>query len=191
MSSAFIPTRTRISTDRYRMMVAAGVLTKYDRIELIEGDMLDMAPIGLRHSALTSRLHELFVLAVLRSATVVSGGPVNLGEYSEPQPDLMLLKRRADFYSGKIPEAADVLLLIEVSDSSLSFDQGIKLDLYAQYGVAEYWVVDVEGRRVVTYREPTAKGYNRKAEFQAPDAVAPQAFPGVKIVIGEIFGEAA
>jgi len=181
----------RITTNRYQMMVATGVLTKYDRIELIEGDMLDMAPMGTKHSAITSRLNELFVLAVARSATVVVGGPVNLGEFSQPQPDLMLLKRRADFYSGKTPEAIDVLLLIEVSDSSLSFDQGIKLDLYAQYGVAEYWVVDVEGRRVVTYREPTAKGYNRKAEFQAPDAVAPQAFPGVKIVIGEIFGEAA
>ena len=170
------------------MMVATGVLTKYDRIELIEGDMLDMAPIGTKHSAITSRLHELFVLAVSRSATVVSGGPVNLGEFSEPQPDLMLLKRRADFYSGKIPESVDVLLLIEVSDSSLSFDQSVKLSLYARYNVAEYWVVDVEGKRVVTYREPTAKGYVRKIEFAAADTVAPQAFPDIKIAVGEIFG---
>jgi Uma2 family endonuclease len=187
MSSAFTPTRTRITTNRYQMMVAAGVLTKYDRIELIEGDMLDMAPIGLKHSALTSRLHELFVLAASRSATVVGGGPVNLGEYSEPQPDLMLLKRRADFYSGKFPEATDVLLLIEVSDSSLSFDQGIKLNLYARHGISEYWVVDVEGRRIVTYREPTSKGYLRNAEFAAVDTVAPQAFPDVKVAVGEIF----
>jgi Uma2 family endonuclease len=170
------------------MMVAAGVLTKYDRIELIEGDMLDMAPIGLKHSALTSRLHELFVLAASRSATVLSGGPVNLGEYSEPQPDLMLLKRRADFYSGKFAEAADVLLLIEVSDSSLAFDQGIKLNLYARYGISEYWVVDVEGRRIVTYREPGAKGYNRKSEFAVQETLAPQAFPNIKIAVGEIFG---
>jgi Uma2 family endonuclease len=187
MSSAFTPTRTRITTSRYQMMVAAGVLTKYDRIELIEGDMLDMAPIGLKHSALTSRLHELFVLAASRSATVVSGGPVNLGEYSEPQPDLMLLKRRADFYSGKFPETSDVLLLIEVSDSSLSFDQGVKLDLYARYGISEYWVVDVEGRRIVIYREPTAKGYLRKSELTAGETVVPQAFPELKIAIGEIF----
>ncbi len=187
MSSAFTPTRMRITTNRYQMMVAAGVLTKYDRIELIEGDMLDMAPIGLKHSALTSHLHELFVLAASRSATVVSGGPVNLGEYSEPQPDLMLLKRRADFYSGKFPEAADVLLLIEVSDSSLSFDQGVKLNLYARYGISEYWVVDVEGGRIVTYREPTAKGYLRKAEFAAGQTVTPQAFPGIDIPVREIF----
>jgi Uma2 family endonuclease len=173
------------------MMVATGVLTKYDRIELIEGDMLDMAPMGTKHSALTSRLHELFVLALSPSATIVSGGPVNLGEFSEPQPDLMLLKRRADFYSGKIPEAEDVLLLIEVSDSSLSFDQSVKLRLYARYGVAEYWVVDVQGGRIVTYREPTGNGYVRTLEFTAADSVVPQAFPDVKVVVGEIFGQAA
>src|ERR1700722_4583510 len=137
MSSAFTPSRTRISTDRYHLMVARGVLTKYDRIELIEGEMFDMAPMGTAHSAITSRLNELFIWAVRRSATVVVGGPVVLGEFSEPQPDLMLLKRRADFYSGAHPVAADVLLLIEVSDSSLAFDQGVKLNLYARYGATD------------------------------------------------------
>jgi Uma2 family endonuclease len=188
MSYAFTPTRTRISTDRYHMMVAKGVLTKYDRIELIEGEMYDMAPIGTGHSALTSRLLELFVLAASRSANVVSGGPVVLGEFSEPQPDLMLLKRRADFYRGAHPTAADVLLLIEVSDSSLAYDQGVKLNLYARYGVSEYWVVDLEGRRIHTYREPGAKGYVRALEFGAADTVAPQAFPDIKITVGELFG---
>jgi Uma2 family endonuclease len=187
MNAEFTPTRTRISTNRYQMMVAAGVLTKYDRIELIEGEMFDMAPMGTRHSAMTSRLHELFVLALSRSTTIVSGGPVNLGEFSEPQPDLMLLKRRADFYSGKIAEAGDVLLLIEVSDSSLAYDQSVKLDLYSRYGVAEYWIVDVEGERIVTYRELAANGYVRKAEFAGAAIVAPQAFPDVKITVGDMF----
>jgi Uma2 family endonuclease len=187
MSAEFTPTRIRISTNRYQMMVAAGVLTKYDRVELIEGDMLDMAPIGTKHSAVTSRLNELFILALARSATVVSGGPVNLGDFSEPQPDVMLLKRRADFYSGRIPEAADVLLLIEVSDSSLSFDQGIKLNLYARCGVSEYWVIDVEGKRIFTHGEPGTKGYARKLEFAAAEIVTPKAFPDLKIAVGEIF----
>jgi Uma2 family endonuclease len=169
------------------MMVAKGVLTKYDRIELIEGEMFDMAPMGTRHSAITSRLHEMFVLAASRSATVVSGGPVVLGEFSEPQPDLMLLKRRADFYSGAHPVAADVLLLIEVSDSSLAFDQSAKLNLYARYGISEYWVIDVEGRRIVIYREPAATGYGRALEFTVADTVTPQAFPDLKLAVGEIF----
>jgi len=187
-AAAFTPTRTRITTNRYQMMVATGVLTKYDRVELIEGDMLNMAPIGSRHSAVTSRLNELFILAAARSATVVVGGPVNLGEFSEPQPDLMLLKRRADFYSGRIPEAADVLLLIEVSDSSLSFDQTVKLNLYARYGVPEFWVVDIEGERILANRDPAPKGYGCTLEFAAADSVAPQAFPEVRIVVAEIFG---
>jgi Uma2 family endonuclease len=187
MSTAFTPPRTRITTTRYQMMVATGVLTKYDRVELIDGDMFDMAPIGTEHSAITSKFHELFVLAVSRSATVVSGGPINLGEFSQPQPDLMLLKRRADFYRGGYPEAADVLLLIEVSDSSLAFDQGAKLNLYAKYGVAEYWIVDVEGKRVIAYREPGANGYLHALEFTAADFVAPHALPGLKIAVREIF----
>jgi Uma2 family endonuclease len=129
----------------------------------------------------------MFVLAVARSATVVSGGPVVFGEFSEPQPDLMLLKRRADFYSGAHPLAADVLLLIEVSDRSLGYDQSVKLNLYARYGIAEYWVIDVEGRRIVSYRAPAATGYGRALEFTAADALTPQAFPNLKIAVREIF----
>ncbi len=169
-------------------MVATGVLTRHDRVELIEGDMLDMAPIGVKHSAITTRLNEIFVLALSRSATIVVGGPVNLGEFSEPQPDLMLLKRRADFYGGRIPEASDVLLLVEISDSSLAFDQGVKLALYARYGIAEYWVVNVEASRVATYREPTAQGYGRKVEFGTTDTLTTQAFPDFAIPLSDIFG---
>jgi Uma2 family endonuclease len=99
----------------------------------------------------------------------------------------MLLKRRADFYSGALPVPADVLLLIEVSDTSLAYDQSVKLDLYARYGVGEYWVIDVEGRRIHTYREPSAKGYARALVFSAADTVAPQAFPDVRIAVGELF----
>jgi Uma2 family endonuclease len=168
-------------------MVATGVLTKYDRVELIEGEMLEMAPIGSKHSAITSRLNERFVLALARSATVIVGGPVNLGQFSEPQPDLMLLKRRVDFYGERIAEAADILLLIEVSDSSLSFDQGAKLALYARNAVPEYWVIDVQARRVVTYLEPAEAGYARTLEYAAADCVSPRAFPDLKFAVSEIF----
>src|SRR5258708_32623007 len=101
MNAEFTPTRTRITTNRYQMMVATGVLTKYDRIELIEGDMLDMAPMGTKHSAITSRLNEVFVLAASPSATLVSGGPVNVGEVSPPQPDRERFKAPAGFVTGK------------------------------------------------------------------------------------------
>jgi len=168
-------------------MITTGVLTKYDRVELIDGEMLEMAPIGRKHSAITARLNERFVLALAQSATVLVGGPVNLGKFSEPQPDLMLLKRRADFYSERIPEAADILLLVEVSDTSLAFDQNSKLTLYARNAVPEYWVIDVEGAIVVTYREPTGTGYARKLEFTGAESLSPQAFPALKLTVREIF----
>ncbi len=152
----------------------------------IQVDIVGMAEERL--TRITAKLNELFVLAVSRSAIVVGNGPVNLGEFPEPQPDLMLLKRREDFYRDKIPEAPDVLLLIEVSDSSLAFDQGIKLNLYARYGVAEYWVVDVEGSRVVIYEEPGVKGYSRKREFAGAETVAPRAFADLEITVAKIFG---
>jgi len=125
-------------------------VTKYDRIELMKGDMLIWRRLdeAFGHN---SRLHELFVLAVSRSGhPLVSGGPVNLGSFGTAAgPDL--LKRRADFYSGKIPESVDVLLLIEVSDSSLSFDQSVKLSLYARYNVASTGRRTWKAKRVVTY----------------------------------------
>ncbi|MBC7982642.1 MAG: Uma2 family endonuclease [Candidatus Obscuribacterales bacterium] len=187
MNAVFTPARTRISVDRYQKMIAAGVLTKYDRIELIEGEMIDMPPIGKMHSAVSSRLNELFVLKSSGAATVVVAGPINLGDFSEPQPDLMLLKRRADFYSTKIPEAEDVLLIAEVSDSTLAFDQTTKLKLYGQHGIKEYWIVDIAAKRIIVHREPIANGYTRRLEFQAPDSLSPEAFPSMAIALSDLF----
>jgi Uma2 family endonuclease len=98
----------------------------------------------------------------------------------------MVLRSRPDDYSTAHPDAADVLLLIEVSDSTLAFDQSTKLDLYARYGVSEYWVVDVEGRRIVVYREPAANGYVSEFEFSGPGTISPQAFPDIEVAVREI-----
>jgi Uma2 family endonuclease len=187
MNVAFVPEKMRISVDRYQKMVAAGVLTKNDRIELIEGEMINIAPIGSKHAALTARLTKFFVLAVGDTAILSPGGPVNLGDYSEPQPDLLLLRPRSDFYVGKIPETADILLLIEISDSTLAYDQGIKRALYARHGVGEYWIVDVEGKRIQIHREPTVEGYTRVNEFRTTDTVSPQALPTVQLMVQTLF----
>jgi Uma2 family endonuclease len=182
-----VPERTRISADRYQKMVATGVLTKYDRVELVDGDMLNMAPIGTQHSATTARLTRLLVMSAGDSAIVSPGGSVRLGDYSVPQPDLMLLKPRADFYSGQIPTAPDLLLLVEISDSSLAFDQGIKRALYSRHGVAEYWVVDVSGKRIHVYREPTGDGYAQALECTLSDVVSLRGLPGVQVTAGTLF----
>jgi len=187
MSATSIPERTRISADRYQKMVAAGVLTKYDRVELIDGDMINMAPIGTQHSAATARLTRLFVLSAGDAAIVSPGGSIKLGEYSVPQPDLMLLKPRDDYYSAQIPTASDVLLLVEISDSSLAFDQGAKRALYARHGVSEYWVVDVMGRRVYVYSEPAADAYSRALACTDDDVVSPQRLPACQMTVGTLF----
>ena len=187
MSVMWTPERTRISAERFDKMIAAGVLTKYDRVELIEGDMLNEPGINPPHSAITARLTDLLVLAVGRSVTVSPCGSVRLGDFSVPQPDLMLLTRREDFYFGRRPTAAEVLLLIEVSDSSFAYDQSTKRALYARYGVEEYWVVDVQGERVFVYSEPAGEGYARVVECTAADIVSPRAVPAVKVQVGTLF----
>jgi len=187
MSVMWTPERTRISAERFDKMIAAGVLTKYDRVELIEGDMINEPGISPLHSAIKARLNEILVLSADRSVTVSPSGSVKLGDFSLPQPDLMLLKRREDFYSGRRPTAADVLLLIEVSDSSFAYDQSTKRALYARYGIEEYWVVDVQGEHVFVYGEPAGEGYARVVECTGADIVSPRAVPVVQIQVGTLF----
>ncbi len=187
MSVAWVPERKRISVDRYQLMVTAGVLTKYDRVELIDGELVDMAPIGVQHAAITARLTKLFVLSAPDAATVSPGGSVVLGDYSQPQPDLMLLQPREDFYSGKNPTAADVFLVVEISNSSLAVDLGIKRTLYARSGIAEYWVVDIPGKCVHVFNGPTVDGYLKAVDYGAGDRVSPWALPAVQVRVEELF----
>ena len=187
MSLVLVPERTRISADRYEKMIATGVLTKYDRVELIDGDMINEPGINPPHSAVTARLNELFVLSVGNAAMVSPGGAVRLGDFAVPQPDLMLLKRREDYYSGQRPTALDILLLVEISDSSLAYDQSTKRSLYARHGVTEYWVVDVKGKRVYVYSEPTADGYAYAVERTLADTVSPRELPAVQIRVKTLF----
>ncbi len=187
MSVVSVPERMRISTDRYLKMFETGVLTEYDRIELIDGDLILMAPNGPPHSAVVARLNKLLVLSAGDFAIVSPGSSVNLGEYSMPQPDLILLKPRADYYSGRLPTPSDVILVVEVSDSSVAFDQGFKRSLYARHGIAEYWVVDIPGRRVHVYREPGITGFAMARVCSLADVVSPRELPALRITAGTLF----
>jgi hypothetical protein len=179
-------TRFRVSVDRYQKMVATGVLTKDDRTELIEGDLLDMAPTGSRHASISMRLNKLLVRGVGDAAEVSIGGPINLGDFSEPQPDVSLLKPRED-YSTRIAEPGDVLLVVEISDISLAFDRTTKLGLYARYGIEEYWIVDVEGERIEVYRGPSASGYAERHAIQGTGVASPRALPELRIKTQDLF----
>ena len=187
MSVVSVPERTRISADRYLKMVATGVLTKYDRVELIEGDIVDTPGIGPKHSAATARLNKLFILSAGDAAIVLPGGSIRLGKYSVPQPDLLLLKPRDDFYSRQLPTAADVLLLVEISDSSLAFDLGGKRALYARQGVVEYWVVNIPGKCVHVYRDPWGDRYTQAMECTLTEIISPRALPVIQVAVGTLF----
>lgn len=152
--------RHRFDVDAYYRMAEAGILGPEDRVELIEGEIVDMAPIGSAHASTTNLLASLFVRAVTDDVAIVRiQNPLRLDAHNEPQPALMLLRPRADRYRQGHPTATDVLLLVEVADSSLAYDRGPKLALYARHGVPDIWIVDRVGRAVEICREPGPEGY--------------------------------
>jgi Uma2 family endonuclease len=179
--------RKRFNVDEYYAMARAGILHEDDRIELIEGEILEMTPIGSRHAACVTRLNSLFLLRLGTAMVVSAQNPVHLDERTEPQPDLMLLRRREDFYSAAHPEPADVLLLIEVADSSLETDRDFKAPLYGRNGVHETWVVDVERSLVESHFDPTPEGYRTVQVFRRGESISPRAFPDLRLTVAEIF----
>ena len=149
----------RFTVDEYYRMTAAGILTEEDRVELIEGEIVQMSPIGSRHASCVARLDRLCNRLVGELALVFCQNPVRLNEHSEPEPDLMLLKPRADEYAGAHPGPADVLLIIEVADTSAGYDRTEKAPLYARFGIPEMWLVDLSRDLVEVLRNPSARGY--------------------------------
>ncbi|HEV2270255.1 MAG TPA: Uma2 family endonuclease [Steroidobacteraceae bacterium] len=187
MIAVFKPAPMPISIDRYEKMAAAGVLTRDDRVELVDGEILEMAPIGTRHGSAAGRLLKRLILSVGDEAIVRAENPVNLGTLSQPQPDLLLLRPRADDYVDSRPGPQDVLLLIEVSDTTLDFDQGTKRNLYATFGIREYWVVDVNDRCLVAYSDPKDGDFCEIVQYGLEDALTPQSLPNVRIAVRELF----
>ena len=139
------PTKKRYTVDEYHHMAEVGILKEDERFELIDGEVVYMSPIGDRHAACVRRLIALLTEHVGRNAIVDAQNPVQLIEYAEPQPDISLLKYRADYYAKQTPAPEDILLLIEVSDTSLVYDRDVTVPLYARDGVPEVWVVDLTG----------------------------------------------
>jgi Uma2 family endonuclease len=179
-----VPARHRLDVEAYYRMAEAGILNQNDRVELVGGEIFDMAPIGSAHAGKTNRVNYLFARAAAdRLALVSVQSPLRLDAYNEPQPDLMLLKPRADHYQGRHPGAADVLLLVEVSETSLAYDRGLKLALYAKFGVPEVWIVDLRGAAIEVHREPAGDAY-AVAERLTRGSLAPVLISGVTIDVG-------
>lgn len=189
MIAAYAPPHKQITVDLYQQMGEKGLLTREDRVELIEGEILEMPPIGTRHGSVTGRLGKWLYRAIDDAAIVRLDNPVNLGKYSQPQPDLMLLKPRSDDYIASHPGPQDVLLLVEVCDSTLEFDQGRKRELYARFGIREYWVVDVNGRSINACSGPADGEFRSAVEYGVKDTIRPQALPRVATVVKELFAD--
>jgi Uma2 family endonuclease len=181
-------TRRRFTVAEYHRMGEAGIFPPKDRLELIRGEIIHMAPIGIRHSSCVARLNHLLVRRLGERAVLWPQNPLTMLPDSEPQPDIMLLRYRDDFYRDALPAPADVALLIEVAETSLRFDRVVKGALYAEAGVREYWIVDLEAERVEVHREP-ADGRFQHVERVARDGrVVPTAFPDFVIRVAEITG---
>ena len=183
-----LPRRHRLTVDDYYRMAEVGILDCEARVELIDGEIIDMAPPGSPHAGTVTYLTEVLMRAVESRATVLAQNPVRLNEYSEPQPDLALLRRRDDFYRKRHPRADDVFLIIEVAASSLRFDRKRKQPLYARHSIPEMWLVDLGGRRLVRYRAPQKGSY---ALIDQPDLGTPleiAALPGIRFDVHGLFG---
>jgi Uma2 family endonuclease len=173
--------RHLLNVDQYHRMAEAGVFEAGARIELIEGEVIDMAPIGSRHWSAVSRLNRLLVLAAGDRAVVSVQSSLRLHRRTELEPDLTLLKAREDFYASALPTGADVLLVIEVADSSLAIDMRTKLRLYAKHGVPEYWVVDLPTGLLHTFGAPQGEAYTRAHRIAAPGVIALPGLDGVTV----------
>ena len=193
-TAAIVETPEPLTPHRYRLTVAEyhrlgenGIFDEDFRVELIEGDLIAMPPIGEQHASKTRLLNRLFSLQVGDTAIVDVQNPVALDVHSEPQPDMVLLKPRPDFYASAHPGPEDVLLLIEVSDSTLRYDRDIKVPLYAKAGIPEVWLLDVTGQRLEIYRRPSLEGY-REIHYPAPtESIAPVLLPELILSVASLF----
>lgn len=189
--------RRRFTVSEYHHMAEAGILTEDDRLELLDGEIVEMTPIGRRHAACVDRLTELFVHTFVDVALTRVQGPVQLGERTEPLPDVALLRRRPDFYASGHPTAADILLLVEVAETSATVDRRVKVALYAANGIAEFWLIELAKETITVYRDPESRGYRTTQVAHRGyrttrvahrgDLLAPATFPNREMAVDLIF----
>lgn len=180
--------RYRFTVDDYHRMAEAGILGEDDRVELIEGEILQMSPIGGKHIGCVIRLTQVFRRIPETTAIISVQNPIRVGDNGEPQPDLVLLRPKGDYYASGAPTPPDILLVVEVADSSVEYDRQIKAPLYARSGIPEYWLVDVGREHVIVFREPIEDTYRTTQVFRRGEKLSPLAFPGLTLGLDEILG---
>jgi Uma2 family endonuclease len=179
--------RHRLTRRDYYRLAEAGILNQGDRVELLEGQLVDMSPIRPRHAIVTDNLNELLVAGFADRARVRCQQPVVLDDGSEPQPDLALVRRPWRGYPHAHPGPDDIFLLIEVADSSLDFDRTVKMELYARAAIREIWIIDLTTDLVLVHREPSGGGYLSVVPMVAPAGLDVEALPGPMVPIAGVF----
>jgi Uma2 family endonuclease len=180
--------KRKFTVEQYHKMVESGILTENEHVELIRGEVAEMVPIGRRHAAYVRRLNPIFSEKLSQRALVDIQNPVELDNTSEPQPDVALLRPRSDFYETRHPQPADIFLIVEVADTTAKSDREVKIPLYAEDGIPEVWLVNINEQCLEVYRKPSAEGYQEIQKLQRGQKVSIEAFPDVEIAIDEIFG---
>jgi Uma2 family endonuclease len=185
-TAANVPTRRKFTTAEYYQMADAGVLRPDERLELIDGEIWTMTPIGVRHADCVTELNNLLVLRLGDVARVSVQNPVRLRDGTEPQPDFALLRRRPAHSPRRHPTPEEILLLIEVSDSTLRFDREEKVPRYARDGILETWVVDLEDDVLLIFQDPTTDGYRTSLVARRGEKVIPVSFLGRELAVDDI-----
>lgn len=180
--------RHKFTVEHYHKMIESGILNKYDRVELIRGEIVEMAAIGAKHAACVNRLVNLLIQILGKRMILAPQNPVVLSDNSEPQPDIALLQPREDFYSLAHPQPKDIFLVIEVADSTVKYDREVKVSLYAEEGVMEVWLIDINEEWVEVFREPVKDGYKSVRKLSRGESLSIQAFADVSISVDEILG---
>ena len=176
------------TVDEYYRMAEANILTEEDRVELIAGQIVAMSPIGSRHAACVKRLNLLLGKMVGDSMLLGVQDPIALDAYSEPESDLVLLRPRADFYAAAHPAAGDVLLVIEVADTSASYDRAVKVPLYAQAGIPEVWLIDLQAGCVEVHAHPQGHAYQQHTQVAVNATFTSPTVPGLKLAAADLLG---
>ena len=184
------PTPYRWDVASYLALVTAGIIDEDERVELLDGEIIQMAPIGNPHQAAVDILNRTFVTVLGERAIVRVQGSFVLSRVSMPQPDVLLLAPRRDFYRHGSPAPDDVLLVVEVSDSSLHYDLSRKVPAYAAGGVAEAWVINLPEGRIEIFGSPGRQGYQHQRAAHPGESVSPSAFPDLVVSVEDVVGTA-
>ena len=182
------PQNHAFTVGEYYRMAETDILTEEDRVELIAGQIVAMSPIGSRHAACVKRLNLLLGKMVGDSLLIGVQDPIRLDAYSAPEPDLVLLRPRVDFYAEAHPSAADVLLAVEVADTSIDYDREIKLPLYAQAGLPEVWLIDLEKSYIEVYARPQGDAYQQRIEVTADATLTSPTIPQIALAAADLLG---